>query len=191
MKKKKVFLITGAAGAGKSTLAKGIIARGGVGSKIALADALKDFCDAAFGCNRDDKAGFSPIRTSDLQKVIPTFTSSNEYVTNREIYQYFGSEVVRAICPNAWVNIVINKIKNSSENLWLIDDARFPNEIESIAQDPSFDVTIIRLLRQTSNMNHISERALDNFDFTPYHTWEVNNTNLTEKMTLELVYRYL
>lgn len=177
-------MVTGYAGAGKTTLCDGLIKQYG-GNKIALADALKQFCDSVFGTDRNNKNGFSPIRAKDFSQVVPSFVYLEEaYLTNRQVYQYFGTEIVRKICPDAWVNVVKKTINDSDRRLWYIDDVRFPNEVIGLASDPNIDATIIRLTRKVTDMKHESEIALDNFDFSPWHNIVIDNSNLTIDQTL-------
>ncbi len=53
-------------------------------------------------------------------------------MTAREFLQCFGTDICRTINTNVWVNLCINSIKAEGSLLAVIDDCRFPNEVEAI-----------------------------------------------------------
>ncbi|MBP5462726.1 MAG: hypothetical protein J6Y20_11490 [Lachnospiraceae bacterium] len=87
----------------------------------------------------------------------------------RTLLQYVGTDVIREIDPNYWVDFISSILKFFGDNWdWvIIPDARFPNEIERLRQN-GFDVTHIRIVRDNfknsltgEQLNHPSETALD------------------------------
>lgn len=109
------------------------------------ADLLKFICKNFFGWNGEkDEAG-------------------------RTLLQQVGTNCVREQNPNYWVDFVTNLIK-MFPNVYdyvVIPDARFPNEIERIA-DAGFPVTHVRIVRPDfdsqltdEQKNHPSETSLD------------------------------
>jgi hypothetical protein len=148
-----------------------------------FADPLKEFCMDVFGLtyeqcygNDEQKNSLTNIRWDSMPlpqqdslktlALIEKYKIKNIYITSRELLQYFGTQVIRSIFSNAWVNATISKIKKEQPRIALITDARFPNEIEGI--NPIGGKTI-RLLRNVNNDTdeHYSEKALDNYtDFT-------------------------
>lgn len=71
--------------------------------------------------------GFSTAEyTTAMQVVQDTWTTSDQYtrISPREFMQIFGTDVVRAVRPNAWVDI----LQERDENL-IVPDVRFENEL--------------------------------------------------------------
>lgn len=82
-------------------------------------------------------------------------------LTPRNILQLMGTEVVRNIHPNAWVNIAMKKV-SISDKIVLIPDMRFRNEMKAI--EARNGITI-RVNRKVETGNHASETELDNESF--------------------------
>jgi len=108
-------------------------------------------------------------------------------MTAREFLQYMGTDFGRHIENNLWADACIREIKNSGCELAIIDDLRFPNEVE-VVHDA--DGCVIRLNRigTSDNDQHASETALDDwdeFDFT------LNNNNMTINEQNRAVFEFL
>ncbi len=89
-----------------------------------------------------------------------------DYMTAREVLQYFGTDIIRKMYGDAWVYATLNKIKRESPQLALISDARFPNEITKTMEVGGLT---IRLLRNVAGKDeHPSETALDDFPLDQY-----------------------
>lgn len=134
-----------------------------------FADCLKEFCINVFGLTYEQCYGTEEQKNSltDLVwKNMPNekgITIENRYLQMkaREVLQYFGTDIIRKICDNAWVNATINLIKKDNIKLALITDARFVNEIVSINE---IGGKTVRLLRNIAGTDlHSSELALDDF----------------------------
>jgi len=147
-----------------------------------FADPLKEFCIDVFGLAHEQCYGTEEQKnslTSLLWKDMPEVddylngVDDIEYKTKiksrmaaREILQYFGTNVVRKMYGNAWVNATIAKIRRDNKRLAIITDARFPNEIEGVQQNGGLT---IRLLRNVAGKDeHSSETALDNYPHESY-----------------------
>ncbi|MBQ3543401.1 MAG: hypothetical protein IJA34_00175 [Lachnospiraceae bacterium] len=102
----------------------------------------------------------------------------------RQLLQYVGTDVVRKKKPDYWVDFIIDFL-NLFENEWnyvLIPDCRFPNEIEKL-RSSNIDVYTLRVERPNfdsglteEQLNHISETALDDYDFD----FVLENTTIDE-----------
>lgn len=88
-----------------------------------------------------------------------------EFMTGRQWLQFFGSEIVRKLYPDAWVSRAYKDIKRDGLDYAFVADARFPNEI-SYFLDKGESPMVIHLTRNILNKKHISETALDNFDWS-------------------------
>lgn len=109
----------------------------------------------------------------------------NKDECGRSLLQYVGTDVIRAKKPDYWVNFV-EDILSFFPGEWdwvLIPDARFPNEIESLA-NRGFDVIHMRVIRSNfvspltkEQQNHPSETALDNYkaDFYVMNDGTIND----------------
>lgn len=137
---------------------------------------------------KDTSAGFMyEILQESNQKVVVTHYADlvkfvctkyfgwdgNKDLRGRQLLQRIGTDVVRAQCPNFWVDFVTSILKmfDGEWDYVLIPDTRFPNEI-NVLRDAGFDVTHVRVERAVFNtplteeqQNHPSETALD--DATP------------------------
>ncbi len=91
----------------------------------------------------------------------------------RSLLQYVGTEKVRAVSPDYWVNFIasILSIFHDEWDYVLIPDCRFPNEYE-IFQSYDMDAILLRVERPNfvsplteEQQQHLSETALDDYDF--------------------------
>ncbi len=149
-----------------------------------FADPLKTFCMDVFGLTyeqcygtEEQKNSLTNIRFRDLPQVNEELdVECGECLTARRVLQYFGTDIVRRMCADAWVNATISKIKRENPKVAIITDARFPNEILGIEQ---IGGKTIRLLRDVcENDSHPSEKALDDFQQNQY-SCIINNQDLT------------
>lgn len=90
----------------------------------------------------------------------------------RTLLQQVGTNTVCAKQPDFWVDFIISILNlfNDSWDVVIIPDCRFVNEIEKMRAN--FDTTLIRVIRPDFDnglseiqKQHLSETALDNFDF--------------------------
>ena len=110
------------------------------------------------------------------------------YITPRLLLQTIGTEIVRTINPDIWVNSLFKTYEkyNYAESIsgtekvtalfkfpnWIITDVRFPNEVKAIKEK---DGIIIRINRESAyNSNHSSEIALDDYEDFDY---TIDNNN--------------
>ncbi len=79
----------------------------------------------------------------------------------REFMQYFGSEIMREIYPDVWVDDTINRIKSYGSALSIVSDARFSNEVNKLKSDKDLNVISIYLTRSPHKDSHISENGIN------------------------------
>lgn len=137
-----------------------------------FADCLKEFCINVLGLTYEQCYGTEEQKNSRTNlhwSKMPTYkdnggtcvTDFDPLMTGREVLQYFGTDIIRKMCDDAWVNGTINKIKEDGVKLAIITDCRFPNEVEAINQVGG---KTIRLLRNVAGKDeHVSETVLDDF----------------------------
>ncbi len=148
-----------------------------------FADPLKLFCMDVFGLTHkqcygtdEDKNSVTKLRWSDMPNVERYALDPNrEFMTARQLLQYFGTNIIREMFNNAWVNATISKITRDAPKLAIIVDARFPNEINGTIEVGG---RVIRLLRDICEKdNHPSETALDDFPLGDY-SYVIDNRKL-------------
>jgi hypothetical protein len=90
--------------------------------------------------------------------------------------QIFGTEMVRRLYPDAWARATYSAIANEGQELAMVCDGRFPNEIE---MGTTVKAKTIRLLRAVHTEDaHASETALDNYPLDKF-TVVVDNREMT------------
>lgn len=151
--------------------------------KYSFATALKNIATDLFEIphenvwgNNDQKNQLTKVKWANLKDVMGVsehndwfqkvfnISPEQEYLTAREFLQFFGSEIVRKLYPNAWACRTKKDIEQEGMDYAFIADARFPNELEIFAKSPN--TYVIHLTRNIIKSQHISETALDAFDFS-------------------------
>ena len=180
---------------------------------FAFATPLKQFCHEVLGIEyeklwgtNDQKNLPTHLKYSDFVNVVGHERAKNinpkllehpdNFLTGREILQYWGSDVCRIFYPDCWAKATITAMHKKYYDrvmppyeifFGLISDARFPNEIECFLK-AGLSPIIIRLLRNPINSNHKSEIAFDNYDFSMVPNYiEIDNRNMTLQEKDELV----
>ena len=94
-------------------------------------------------------------------------------MTHREFLQFFGTDICRKIYENIWHSKLIEDIGRENPLLAVVDDCRFPDEIETIQNSGG---KVINLTRSKFKDSHSSESSLDEFDGFDH---VINNQNLS------------
>ena len=153
-----VVVISGKAGHGKDSLANMLKQKyESQGKRVLIthfADYLKFICREYFGWNgvKDEKG--------------------------RSLLQYVGTDLIRIKhkMPDFWASTTFRLIEalESEFDVFIIPDTRFKNEIE-IFKNSRHSAVAIRVIRggyrstlTEEQQNHISETALDDYDFDEY-----------------------
>lgn len=120
-----------------------------------------------------DLTGLADIAKEIEQKYINTplklTGKPKEFTTPREILQFVGTEVCRKMIETYHVDVLVQKIKDTNQNV-VITDARFPNE-RQVLKD-KFNAYLIRIIRpgfsiiSKEGQKHPSETSLgENEDY--------------------------
>lgn len=98
-------------------------------------------------------------------------------MTAREVLQYVGTEIGRQMYSNLWVDSCIRTILKEESGQALINDARFPNEVEAIQKVGGKVIRLTKVVNPEDK--HESETALDreNFDWSKFDA-VIDNQNL-------------
>lgn len=106
---------------------------------------------------------------------------------SRLCLQIYGTEIFRnRVNNNYWALKCIEDIKQRTENVYLITDVRFLNEIQLFVNEREFDVITIRINRPMNREDitneHVSEKQLDNYTHWDYI---IDNNFGLEELKLE------
>lgn len=108
----------------------------------------------------------------------------NKTSVTRALLQVYGTEIFRnRVDGNWWVKQLKQRIVESSANVILVTDVRFPNEIEGLfPHDEEYRLVTLRVNRNVTHsapgQDHASELALDNynqFDYIIDNTGSLND----------------
>jgi hypothetical protein len=131
-----------------------------------FADSLKNICHSLFGLTLDQVNGSDEHKnqlTNLLWDDMPeNHSNQTGPMTAREFMQHFGTNVIRKIKDNAWVDCTMSSILSEGSEVSIIPDVRFPNEVEAIQKNGG---RVIRLTRDIHNSDHKCETALDKDKF--------------------------
>lgn len=138
-----------------------------------FADILKqDICMNILGLTYDQCYG-----TDDNKNELTHLVWDNKQLTARDVMQVVGTDIFRKLDTKVWIRSTLSKIAREQPNIAVINDCRFPNEVEAIKQ---IGGKVIRLTRNPFLSDHISETILDkdkydwsNFDYI------IDNTNFS------------
>jgi hypothetical protein len=128
-----------------------------------LRQIISDLFNIPFDDLMNKKDELSPILWGDLPRELDR---GEGFLTNRELMQVFGTDIIRSICADAWVNATMSRIRMDNPDLAIIDDVRYPNELVAI-QDRGG--VVIKLLRGDVTDTHISENALNDLTDSAYN----------------------
>ena len=101
----------------------------------------------------------------------------------RRLLQVIGTEAGREYNSNIWVEYLENYIVGGLfiPNIVLVDDWRFPNEKEYFANNIMFDLTTIRINRNTGvEDSHSSENSLT--EDKSYYDFVIDNNGSLEEL---------
>lgn len=152
-----------------------------------FADALKEFCINVLGLSYEQCYGTDEQKNSlthllweNMPTVVnPDMLSNTELATDnplpkrwremlifkqkgpmtaREVLQYFGTNIVRKMYGQAWVDATLRRINTEQPELALICDCRFPNEAEGVQK---VNGKVIKFTRSPyAGDNHASETSV-------------------------------
>ena len=132
-----------------------------------FADPLKQLCIDIFGLTYNQCYGTDENKNELVDCYWPGIDSK---MTAREVLQYVGTDVFRAMQHNVWSSATIRLIQKEQPDVALIADCRFPNEVEAVKNAGGL---VVKLNRNLYESTHASETALDatnydqsNFDLT-------------------------
>lgn len=121
-------------------------------------------------------------RTGISKENILTEIGDFEFTTIRQMLQVIGTDLIRKYDPDWHIRQMEEAIKSYSEDrLIVVDDVRFPNEVETIKKLGGDVYFIVRTYCKEVS-NHISETSLSWYDFDNDHVL-INQLNEDHFMT--------
>lgn len=208
-----VYLISGKIKSGKDTIADYMLQKlGQTAKKVCFADEVRSMINKLFGIpielmkSQEGKLSKSHIKIKDLVRTedLHRFDLSQEYLTIRELLQYFASDIFRKADYACWAR-VFWKLNHQGFNKFVVPDWRFPIEYElglPFVKKLGYKIYTIRLTRNSKVINftkfaplsndgvsnHESETSLDNFENFDYILY---NNNEPVETTLRRVDKIL
>ena len=167
--------LSGYARSGKDTVAEYLVERYGF-VRMAFADPMRE---AVARLNPwIDFAGLR-IPLSEALRITDWDGLKDESTEIRSLLQRMGTEVGRHMFgENFWVDYALNKAVESGHERIVFSDVRFPNEADSIKSFPRNKIWRIDRPGTTPANGHISEHALDDYQFDLY----INNVHTKEHL---------
>lgn len=131
--------------------------------KYSFADPLKYMAMSLFGLKEEQVYGTQEhkkqvvphLRWENMPGIITKHAAGP--MTVREFLQYLGTDIMRNIDENVWINRCLKDIEEEQPILAVIDDCRFPNEVAAIQAAGG---KVIGLTRDTEGQDsHSSENS--------------------------------
>lgn len=176
--------ITGQKFSGKSTVAN-MLSEMLDYSIVSFADKLKDVTCALSGCTREQLEDYDFKENQLVPTYMQPYCGNADKPTYRAFLQHFGSEVMRGINDNIWIDSTLLNCGSEA----IISDCRFPNEAKAIRNAGGIIIKIVRdnLVNQDS---HQSETQIDNieYDYIIYNTSSIYKlTEQVEQIVRKLI----
>jgi hypothetical protein len=130
MTTRKIFALSGFAGAGKDTLGHVLVNRYGY-KRMSFASSLKDCISSITGWDREKLEGTS-LEDREWRERKDEWWSERlgRKITPRIFMTLFGTDVVRKEFPNLWLLSLERQLSLDISSNIVITDCRFQNEIE-------------------------------------------------------------
>jgi hypothetical protein len=154
-----------------------------------FADPLKGICMGLFGLSYSQCYGTDSYKNSPTEykwEKMPgesRFKSGYGTMSARQFLQYVGTEIMRKINPNIWIDNCLDRIKEDNAPIAIISDCRFINEIEAVKKAGGKVVKLTREPPEESDKSsldkeiasHASELDIDKYDD---YDFVINNKNM-------------
>ena len=163
-----IIAITGHKFSGKSTVAR--LLHNATGYEVvSFADKLKDITCVLSGCTREHLEDYDFKELVYVPSYLRPYCGNAEKPTFRAFLQYFGSEVMRGVNDNIWIDCTLSNCGKDA----IISDCRFPNEAKAVKARGGIVIKVVR--EGCGGDSHQSETRIDEID-ADYTIW--NDTTL-------------
>lgn len=164
-----IIAVCGHKFSGKSTVAR-LLGNATGYEVVSFADKLKDVCCVLSGCTREQLEDYDFKETQLVPDYLRPYCGNVKKPTFRAFLQYFGSEVMRGVNDNIWIDCTLS---NCDEDC-IVSDCRFPNEAKAVKARGGIVIKVVRPDAKAED-SHQSETLIDEIgaDYTI-----VNDTTL-------------
>jgi hypothetical protein len=156
---------------GKSTVARLLHNATGY-PVVSFADKLKDVTCVLSGCTREQLEDYDFKEKQCVPPYLVPYCGDVEKPTFRAFLQHFGSEVMRGVNDNIWIDCTLS---NCDENC-IVSDCRSPNEARAVNERGGIVIKVVRPDVKTPD-SHQSETLIDEIE-ADYTLW--NDTTLED-----------
>ena len=155
---------------GKSTVARLLHNATGY-PVVSFADKLKDITCILSGCTREDLEDYDFKELVYVPSYLRPYCGSAEKPTFRAFLQYFGSEVMRGVNDNIWIDCTLSNCGKDC----IVSDCRFPNEAKAVKVRGGIVIKVVR--EGCGGDSHCSEVGVDEIeaDYTLYNDTTLEN----------------
>lgn len=150
-----LIAITGHKFSGKSTVARLLHNATGY-PVVSFADKLKDITCVLSGCTREDLEDYDFKENELVPDYLQPYCGNAKKPTFRAFLQHFGSEVMRGVNDNIWIDCTLS---NCGKDL-IISDCRFPNEAKAVKERGGIVIKVVRPDAKAED-SHQSETLID------------------------------
>ena len=149
---------------GKSTVAR-LLHNATGWEVVSFADKLKNITCILSGCTREQLEDYDFKETQLVPDYLRPYCLNAEKPTFRAFLQHFGSEVMRGINDNIWIDCTLSNCEKDA----IISDCRFPNEARAVKARGGIVIKVVRHDAKAED-SHQSETLIDEID-ADYTLW--------------------
>lgn len=166
-----LIAITGHKFSGKSTVAR-LLGNATGYEVVSFADKLKDITCVLSGCTREQLEDYDFKENELVPDYLQPYCLNAEKPTFRAFLQHFGSEVMRGVNDNIWIDCTLSNCGKDA----IISDCRFPNEAKAVKARGGIVIKVVRPDVKALD-SHQSETRIDEIapDYTLYNDTTLEN----------------
>lgn len=155
---------------GKSTVARLLHNATGY-PVVSFADKLKDITCVLAGCTREDLEDYEFKENKLVPAYLRPYCLNAEKPTFRAFLQHFGSEVMRGVNDNIWIDCTLSNCGKDC----IVSDCRFPNEARAVKARGGIVIKVVR--EGCGGDSHCSEVGVDEIvpDYTIWNDTTLEN----------------
>lgn len=165
-----IIAICGHKFSGKSTVANLLHNATGY-PVVSFADKLKDITCVLSGCTREQLEDYDFKENELVPDYLRPYCLNADKPTFRAFLQHFGSEVMRGVNDNIWIDCTLS----NCGKYCIVSDCRFPNEARAVKARGGIVIKVVR--EGCGGDKHQSETRIDEIapDYTLYNDTTLEN----------------